>query len=333
MKGFKIYANDLGIDLGTDQTLIADRHGKIIIDEPSIVALDINTYEVLAVGREAKNMIGKTPANIVAVSPIENGVIADFEITLAMLSYFLQKAVGGYSLFQPKVTVTCPLALTDVERRSVEDVCLHAGARDAHLIEENIASALGADLEIMAPKGHLLCNIGAGRLETSIVSLGGIITGQSLPIGGEYIDRQIQEIIKRQHNLLLGKDSCERIKKELATLDPKKLSRKMDVTGRNLVKGMPEIIEVHGEEIREPILQLAEDAVKSIRKVLEMIPPEISKDILEEGILFVGGVSQLDGLKEYIQERIKLPVQDFEDPLTITGRGIGLRVNIKKSGR
>lgn len=329
MNRFKLYANDLGVDPGTARTLISDANGNILLDEPSITALDLNTYEVLAVGSEAKNMTGKTPENIVVVAPIENGIIADFEIALAMLSRFLQKAVGGYSLFQPKVNVTCPFGLTDVERRSVEDVMLHAGARDAVLVEENIASGLGLDLDITEPRGRLLCNIGAGTLETSAISLSGMITGRTEPLAGEYIDRMIHERIKRKYNVLIGKTSCEELKKELGTVDPDAQEATYEVSGRNLVTGMPEIITVEGKDIAPPVFAVAEAAASSIRKVLETVPPEVARDILEDGILLVGGSSFIRGLPAFIEKRLELPVRVFDDPVTITGRGIGLSTKIE----
>lgn len=320
---FRFVSEDIGIDLGTSRTIVSDKEGSILVNEPSVVAIDINTYEVLAVGLEAKRMVGKTPDNILAVSPLENGVIADFETTRAMITYFIQKASKGFALFQPRVLVTVPSGLTDVERRSVEDVALYAGARDVILIEENIASAIGLGIDISQPKGHLIVNVGAGTIEVSVVSLNGIVASHSQKIGGEFIDNQIQYILKKKHNLVIGISSAEDIKKKIGTIEKFRQSDEMEISGRDLVTGMPKIIKIKNQDILGAITPVVVDIVSSIRTVLEKTPPEISGDIAREGIYLLGGLSRIGGLSTYISSQLNMPVIKVEHPQNIAGIGAG----------
>ncbi|MDO5649689.1 MAG: rod shape-determining protein, partial [Gallicola sp.] len=285
-------------------------------------------YEVRAVGNEAKEMLGKTPDNILAVRPLENGVIADFETAQAMLTYFLRKAVRGYSLFQPRLAITIPMALTDVERRSVEDVGLHAGARDVRLVEENIASAIGLDIDVEMPEGHLLINVGAGTIEASVVSLGGVVASHCEKLGGEDIDTNIQYLLKKHFNLLIGIQTAEEIKIRLGSIEEYDQKNTMEVTGRDLVTGMPKTINIRASDIIEAINPIILDTVKSVRDVLEKIPPDISADIVREGIYFLGGVSQINGFAEYIESEINIDVLKVENPETCTGVGIGKSISL-----
>lgn len=319
----RIVSDNIGIDLGTSNTIIADKEGNIIINEPSVVAIDLDSYEVLAVGLEAKEMVGKTPENIVAVSPLENGVIADFETTRAMLTYFMKKAIKGFSLFQPRVIMTVPSGLTDVERRSVEDVVLYAGARDVVLVEENIASAIGMGMDIEKPKGHLIVNIGAGTIEASIVSLGGIVSSHSEKIGGEYIDNQIQYLLKKKYNLVIGISTAEEIKIKLGTIEKYRMQDEIEIGGRDLVTGMPRTIKIKTEDILKAIMPVVLSSVSAIKTVLEKTPPEISSDIAKEGIFLLGGLSQLGGLGEYILAELAIPVNRAKNPQDLTGIGAG----------
>ncbi len=324
----KIFPADLGVDLGTSRTIISKKDGTILIDEPSVVAIDMGNYEVRAVGNEAKEMLGKTPDNILAVRPLENGVIADFETAQAMLTYFLRKAIRGYSLFQPRLAITIPMALTDVERRSVEDVGLHAGARDVRLVEENIASAIGLDIDVEMPEGHLLINVGAGTIEASVVSLGGVVVSHCEKLGGEDIDTNIQYLLKKHFNLVIGIQTAEEIKIRLGSIEEYDQKNTMEVTGRDLVTGMPKTINITASDIIEAINPIILDTVKSARDVLEKIPPDISADIVREGIYFLGGVSQINGFAEYIESEINIDVLKVENPETCTGVGIGKSISL-----
>lgn len=319
----KLFPADLGVDLGTSRTIISKKDGTILIDEPSVVAIDMSNYEVRAVGREAKEMLGKTPESILAVRPLENGVIADFETAQAMLTYFLRKANKGYSLFQPRLTITIPTALTDVERRSVEDVGLHAGARDVRLVEENIASAVGVDIDVEKPEGHLIINVGAGTIEVSVVSLGGVVASHCEMLGGENIDTNIQYLLKKHFNLIIGIQTAEEIKIELGSIEEYDQKNSMEVTGRDLVTGMPKTIEIKTADILEAINPIILSTLKSTRNVLEKIPPDISADIVKEGIYFLGGVSQINGFAEFITSEINIDVLKVDQPETCTGIGIG----------
>ncbi|MGO4987675.1 rod shape-determining protein [Gallicola sp. Sow4_E12] len=319
----KIFPADLGVDLGTSRTIISKKDGTILIDEPSVVAIDMSNYEVRAVGNEAKEMLGKTPDNILAVRPLEHGVIADFETAQAMLTYFLRKAVKGYSLFQPRLAITIPMGLTDVERRSVEDVGLHAGARDVRLVEENIASAVGLDIDVERPDGHLLINVGAGTIEASVVSLGGVVASHWEMMGGEDIDSNIQYLLKKNFNLLIGIQTAEEIKIKLGSIEEYDQKNTMEVTGRDLVTGMPKTIQITASDIIEGINPIILETVKSTRDVLEKIPPDISADIVKEGIYFLGGVSQINGFAEYITSEINIDLLKVDHPESCTGAGIG----------
>lgn len=319
----KLFPADLGVDLGTSRTIISKKDGTILIDEPSVVAIDMSNYEVRAVGHEAKEMLGKTPESILAVRPLENGVIADFETAQAMLTYFLRKANKGYSLFQPRLTITIPTALTDVERRSVEDVGLHAGARDVRLVEENIASAVGVEIDVEKPEGHLIINAGAGTIEVSVVSLGGVVASHCEMLGGENIDTNIQYLLKKHFNLIIGIQTAEEIKIELGSIEEYDQKNSMEVTGRDLVTGMPKTIEITTADILEAINPVILATLKSTRNVLEKIPPDISADIVKEGIFFLGGVSQINGFAEFITSEIDIDVLKVDNPETCTGIGIG----------
>lgn len=323
MKKFKLFSENLSIDLGTSKTIITNKNGEILLHESSIVALDMKTFEILAIGEQAKNMTGKTPKNIKVFNPIKNSVITDFELTLAMLSYFLNKAIGGFSLFQPKVYCTIPSSLTDVERRSVEDLCLHAGSREAILVEETIASSVGLGFSPKEPKAYLILNIGAGTIEMSLVSLGGVINSRSIKLGGDDIDRNIYNILKRDYNLLIGVPMAEKIKNNLLTFQEEKQQEQMEVFGRTLEDQRPASIMITAGEIFLSASELANETIQGIKYLLETIPAEIAEDILETGIYFVGGLSQIDGFPAYIAEETGLVCQTTSEPIEITGVGLG----------
>ncbi len=327
------FARDIGIDLGTANTVISDINGNILVNEPSVVAIDLTTYELLAVGIEAKNMIGKTPENIMAVRPLENGVIADFELTQAMLSYFIKKANKGFSVMQPRAVVTVPSFLTDIEKRAVEDVVIYAGCRNVILVEENIASALGMGFNINEPKGKLIVNIGAGTIQTSIVSLMGVVSSNSIKYGGDNVDKNIRIFVKQNHNFLIGKATCEYLKNSICTLNKENLYRKASISGKDLVTGMPKVVEISANDLLECISPLVTEVFSSIRNVLEKTPPEISGEVILDGMKLCGGVSKLEGLAESITENIRIEAKNTSNAIEATGIGIGKSLDLLKNRR
>lgn len=330
---FNFFARDIGIDLGTANTVISDINGNILVNEPSVVAIDLTTYELLAVGIEAKNMIGKTPENIMAVRPLENGVIADFELTQAMLAYFIRKANKGFSVMQPRAVVTVPSFLTDIEKRAVEDVVIYAGCRNVILVEENIASALGMGFNINEPKGKLIVNIGAGTIQTSIVSLTGVVSSNSIKFGGDNVDKNIRVFVKQNHNFLIGKATCEYLKNSICTLNKENLYRKASISGKDLVTGMPKVVEISAHDLLECITPLVTEVFSSIRNVLEKTPPEISGEVILEGMKLCGGLSKLEGLAESITENIRIEAKNTSNAIEATGIGIGKSLDIVKNRR
>ena len=323
MKLFKFQQDGLGIDLGTSNSIISDEYGKIIINEPSVVAIDINNYDIVAVGTEAKSMIGKTPDNIVAISPIENGVIADFESTVSMLSYFIKKARPNFSVFQPEVCVSVSASLTDVERRSVEDLALNSGARSVKLVEENIASLKGLGVDVDEPTGHIVLNIGAGTIEASVISLGGIVTSYCIKSGGEDIDQEIKQILKKKFGVNIGISTAEAIKFKIATLNSDRENNTMIVGGTDVISTMPKSVEIRAKDITPAIVPIADMCIEALRKVLEKTPPDIANDIIAEGIYIVGGVSLIDYIHEYITNVLGIKVLKVESAMDCTGIGIG----------
>lgn len=330
---FNFFARDIGIDLGTANTVISDINGNILVNEPSVVAIDLTTYELLAVGIEAKNMIGKTPENIMAVRPLENGVIADFELTQAMLSYFIRKANKGFSVMQPKAVVTVPSFLTDIEKRAVEDVVIYAGCRNVILVEENIASALGMGFNINEPKGKLIVNIGAGTIQTSIVSLAGVVSNNSIKYGGDNVDKNIRVFVKQNHNFLIGRATCEYLKNSICTLNKENLYRKSSISGKDLVTGMPKVVEISAYDLLECITPLVTEVFASIRNVLERTPPEISGEVILDGMKLCGGMSNLEGLAESITENIRIEAKNTSNAIEVTGKGIGKSLDLLKNKR
>lgn len=325
---FKIFAKDIGIDLGTANTVISDINGNILINEPSVVAIDLTTYELLAVGIEAKNMLGKTPENIMAVRPLENGAIADFELTRAMLSYFIKKAIKGFTLIQPRAVVTVPSFLTDIERRAVEDVVIYAGCRDVVLIEENIAAALGMGYDINKPQGNLIVNIGAGTIETAIVSLAGVVAANAVKYGGDNVDRNIRKYIKKKHNFLVGNTTCEYLKNNICSLKKESQSRKASISGKDLITGMPKVVEISAADLLECVMPLVNETFTSIRTVLEKTPPEISGEVVMNGMVICGGLANLEGFADSIRENILIETKVSENPIDVTGIGIGKAIEL-----
>lgn len=314
---------DLAIDLGTANTLVY-MHGKgIILREPSVVAVQGGMRrQVLAVGEEAKQMIGRTPGNIFAIRPLKEGVIADFDITEVMLKYFIRKAIPrGSALFNPRVIVCVPCGITEVERRAVEEAARSAGAREAYLIDEPMAAAIGAGLDVYEPRGSMIVDIGGGTSEVAVVSLGGIVAAKSLRVGGNHIDEAIVEYVKREYNMMIGERTAEEIKVRIGSVYPVGEEGYMEIRGRDLLNGLPCTVTISSQEIREALKEPASAIVGAVKVTLEQTPPELSGDIMCNGIVLSGGTAQLRGLDLLIASQTGMPVRVADEPLdcVVTG--------------
>ncbi|MBU5455447.1 rod shape-determining protein MreB [Keratinibaculum paraultunense] len=320
---FSAFTKDMGIDLGTANTLVYVKGKDIVIREPSVVAIQTNTKQVLAVGEEAKKMIGRTPGNIVAIRPLRDGVIADFDITQSMLKYFIQRAVQRRSLFQPRVVVCVPSGVTEVEKRAVEEAAIHAGARDAYLIEEPMAAAIGAGLPVHEATGSLIVDIGGGTTEVAVISLGGIVTSKSIRVGGDELDEAIVNYIKKEYSLMIGERTAEDIKITIGSANVKNKESKMNIRGRDLISGLPKTVTVTSKEIYEAMREPIYNIVDAIKSTLEKTPPELAADIMEQGIMLTGGGALLDGIDLLIKSETGMPVNIAENPLDCVAIGTG----------
>ncbi|ADU67002.1 rod shape-determining protein [Desulfurispirillum indicum] len=317
-----IFSRDLAIDLGTANTLVYCN--GVVISEPSVVAIDERTKQVLAVGKEAKEMLGRTPGSITAIRPMKDGVIADFEVTEAMLKYFIQKVHNRKTLVSPRIVICIPSGITQVEKRAVKDSARQAGAREVYLMEEPMAAAIGADLPIQDPSGNLIVDIGGGTTEVAVISLSGIVYAKSLRIAGDEMDDAIVQYIRKKHNLLIGYRTAEQIKIEIGSaFDVFETPLTMAVKGRDLVTGIPKHVEVSSDEVREALSETIATIVDTIKVTLEKTPPELAADIVDKGIMLAGGGSLIRGLDTMIREETNLPVSIAEDPLKAVVRGVG----------
>ncbi len=331
---WQYFALDLGIDLGTVNTLVLVKGKGILIREPTVVALHKKTRQILAIGEEAKRMIGRTPAAIEAIRPLRDGVISDFDTTEAMLRYFIQKVhrnPGGWppKIPKPRVVVGIPSGVTEVERRAVQDACLVAGARQAYLIEEPMAAAIGAKLPIEEPDGVMIVDIGGGTCEIAIISLGGVVINKSLRIAGDEMDEDIINYMRTRYSLLIGERTAEEVKIEIGSAYPLN-GKERGVTvvrGRDLSTGLPKSLKITAAEIREALTPTVTQIIQAIQEVLEETPPELLTDIVDRGIYLAGGVALLQGLDKKIAEETKLPVYVTDDPLTTVVRGCGEVLN------
>lgn len=319
-----MFMRDIGIDLGTANTLVHVKGKGIVIREPSVVAVNNNTGEVLSVGLEAKNMIGRTPGNITAIRPMKDGVIADFQITQGMLKYFIRKVMGKSFLRKPRVIVCVPSGVTEVEKRAVIDATLQAGAKEAYLIEEPMAAAIGAKLPVEEPYGSMVVDIGGGTSEVAVISLGGIVVSRSLRVAGDDLDDAIVHYVKKEYNLMIGERTAEDIKIKLGSAYPLEKEEKYNISGRDLVTGLPKDIAISSEEIREALKEVVNSIVDSIKYTLEKTPPELAADIMERGIVLTGGGALLKGLDKLIKEETGIPVNIAEFPLDCVVLGIGM---------
>jgi len=318
-----LFSNDMGIDLGTATTLVFVKGEGVVLCEPSVVAIERGTSHVLAVGEEAKRMLGRTPGNIIAIRPMKDGVISDFEITEAMLRYFIKKVHHRRVLVRPRIVIAIPSGITEVEKRAVKDSAERAGAREVFLIEEPIAAAIGVGLPIQEPVGNMIIDIGGGTTEIAVISLAGTVFSKSIRIGGDEMNEAVIEYLKKTYNLLVGERTAEEIKIKIGSAYPLEEEMSMEVKGRDLVAGLPKIVTITSEEIRES-LQEPLRAILEVTKIsLERTPPELAADLIEHGIVMAGGGSLLRGLDKLISEETGLPVHITDDPVTAVANGTG----------
>jgi rod shape-determining protein MreB len=318
-----MFSNDLAIDLGTANTLVFARNRGIIVREPSIVAVNKLTNRVEAVGTEAKEMLGRTPGNIVAIRPMKDGVIADFDVTEKMLDHFIKKAHGRRFLVKPRIIISVPSEITQVEKRAVKDSALRAGATEVYLIEQAMAAAIGAGLPITDPTGNMIVDIGGGTTDVAVISLAGIVYSRSVRVAGNEMDDAIIQYIKRKYNLLIGERTAEQVKMEIGSAFPLDEEMTMEIKGRDLVEGVPKTLVVSDEEIREALSETVATIVEAVRVALERTPPELSADIMDKGIIIAGGGSMLKNLDKRLREETGLPVTLAEDPLACVALGTG----------
>lgn len=320
---YRYLSRDMGIDLGTANSLVHVRGRGIVLHEPSVVAINAETREPLAVGEEAKRMIGRTPGHIVAIRPMKDGVIADFDITQTMLRYFIKKSGRSRGILRPRVLVCVPSGVTEVEKRAVIDATLQAGAREAFLIEEPMAAAIGAGLPVHEPTGNMVVDIGGGTTEVAVISLGGIVTHRSIRIAGDEMDEAIINYVKRKYNLLIGERTAEDVKITIGSAYPVNDEETMDIRGRDLVTGLPRTLNVTSEEIRQALSEPVSSLLDALRVTLERTPPELASDIMDKGVVLTGGGALLRGFDRLVAEETNMPVHISDDPLLCVAKGTG----------
>ena len=322
---FGVFSRDIGIDLGTATTLVMVSNQGIVINEPSIVAIDRRTKKALAIGAEAKEMIGRTPGNIIAIRPLRDGVISDFDITEKMLHYFIHKVHEGRRFFgnSPRVVVGIPSGVTEVEKRAVHDATLSAGAREAFLVEEPMAAAIGAGLPVSDSVGSMIVDIGGGTTEVAVLSLGGIVVSRSIRVAGDEMDEEIMQWARQRYNLLIGERMAERTKIAIGSAYPLPEELTITIRGRNLITGLPEAVEVSSVEIREALTNPVNTIIEAVKATLDETPPELVADLMEQGIVLAGGSSLLQGLPERLSEETRMHVYRADDPVTCVVKGAG----------
>ena len=320
---FSLLSSDLAIDLGTANTLVFARGKGIVVNEPSIVAINKNSGDVVAVGREAKEMLGRTPGNVVAIKPMKDGVIADFKVTEKMLNYFIQKAHNRKMLVHPRIVIGVPSEITQVEKRAVEDSAYRAKASEVYLVEQAMVAAIGAGLPITEPSGNMVVDIGGGTTDIAVISLSGIVYSRSVRMAGNQMDEAITNYLKRKYNLLIGERTAEQIKIEIGSAYPLDKPLTMEIKGRNLIEGVPKTISIDDSEIRESLGECIAVIMNAIRVALERTPPELSADISDRGIVLTGGGALIKNLDKRIREETGLPVSVADDPLASVVLGTG----------
>jgi rod shape-determining protein MreB len=320
---FSLFSSDLAIDLGTANTLVYAKGKGIVVNEPSIVAINKNSGEVVAVGHEAKEMLGRTPGNVVAIKPMKDGVIADFKVTEKMLTYFIHKAHNRRVLVHPRIVIGVPSEITPVEKRAVQDSAYRAHASEVYLVEQAMAAAIGAGLPIEEPSGNMIVDIGGGTTDIAVISLSGIVYARSVRVAGNEMDEAIMHYLKRKYNLLIGERTAEHIKIEIGSAYPLEKPMTMEVKGRNLIEGVPKTVTVDDTEIREALSECVSTIMNAIRVALERTPPELSADISDRGIVLTGGCALVRNLDKRIREETGLPVSLADDPLASVVLGTG----------
>ncbi len=335
-KIFNIFSNDIGIDLGTANTLVYVKDRGIVLREPSVVAIQSGTKRILAVGDEAKRMLGRTPGNIVAIRPMKSGVIADFDITEAMIRHFIRQ-VRSNRFVKPRVIIAVPGDITEVEKRAVEEAARHAGSREVHLIEEPMAAAIGVGLPVTEPTANMIVDIGGGTCDVAVISLAGIVYSKSVRTGGDAMDECIVRYMQRVYNLSIGERMAEEIKITIGSAYPLAKEKSMEVKGRDLVNGLPKTLKVTSEEIREALQEPISAIVDGVRIALEKCPPELSADLVDRGMVLAGGGALLQGLDKLVAEQTGLPVHLADDPLSAVAEGTGVVLSelhvIKRTSR
>lgn len=326
-----MFAKDIGIDLGTANVLVHVKGKGIVLNEPSVVAIDKQNNKVLAVGEEAANMVGRTPGNIVAMRPMKDGVIADFDVTEAMLSHFISKLnVKGF-FTKPRILVCCPTNITSVEQKAIREAVEKAGGKKVYLEEEPKVAAVGAGMDIFQPSGNMVIDIGGGTTDVAVLSMGDIVTSESISVAGDTFDQEIIHYIKRSHKLLIGERTAETIKVEVSTVFPGAREESLEIRGRDMVTGLPRTITVTSAEIEEALQESASLIVQAAKNILEQTPPELSADIIDRGVFLTGGGALLHGLDQLLAEELKVPVFISEDPLDCVAIGTGILLeNISK---
>jgi len=320
-----LFSNDIGIDLGTANTLVYVKDRGIVLREPSVVAIQAGTKRILAVGEEAKRMLGRTPGNIIAIRPMKAGVIADFEITEAMLRYFIKKVHNRRKMVRPRIIIAVPSDITEVEKRAVKDSATRAGAREVFLIEEPMAAAIGVGLPVQEPAGNMIVDIGGGTTEVALISLAGIVFSRSVRVGGDEMDECIVQYMKRVYNLMIGERTAEEIKITMGSAFPIEGGEMTaEVKGRDLVAGLPKTLTITSEEIREALQEPISSIIDAIRITLERCPPELSSDLVDRGMVLAGGGALLTGIDKLIAEQTGLPVHVADDPLSAVAEGTGV---------
>ncbi|BAV58676.1 rod shape-determining protein [Endomicrobiia bacterium] len=332
---FGLFSNDMGIDLGTASVLVFIKGQNIVLREPSVVAMERDTKCVLAIGVEAKKMLGKTPANIIAVRPLRNGVIADFEATEKMIRYFIRKVHKKRTLLHPRIVIGVPSGITEVERRAVRESAEQAGAREVYLIDEPMAAAIGAGIQIQEPEGSMIVDIGGGTTEVAIISLGGMVIAKSLDIAGDKMDEAIVQYFRRKYNLTIGENTAEGVKMKIGSVFPLEEELSVDVKGRDLLTGLPKTVNISSEEVRVALSEPIKKITEIVKNVLEETPAELSADLIDRGIILSGGGSLVKGLPDLLSKETELPVNRADDPLGCVAKGTGSYLdeldNIKNS--
>jgi rod shape-determining protein MreB len=333
-KMFEAFSADIGIDLGTCNTLVHVKGKGIVLSEPSVVAVERGTKRVVAVGTEAKRMLWKTPGDIIAIRPMRDGVIADFETTEKMIRFFISKVIQRRWLVKPRMVIGVPTCITEVEKRAVRESAEQAGAREVYLIEESMAAALGAKIPILEPAGHMICDVGGGTTEISVISLGGIVVANAIRLGGDEFDEAIIKHVRNIHNLIIGDQTAENVKITIGNSSPEKTIEKMEIKGTDAITGLPRRLEMDSVEVREALKEPTYQVIEEIKKTLGETPPELAADIVERGIVMTGGGSLLKGFPKLVSKETGVPVILAENPLLCVAMGAGMFLeNLKDMGK